>query len=420
MVLLGSLAILAFSLCKSANAFKIYNPDVLNSDTFGEACVQALGAEIDCHKQVRSFMERRWHSSLQSTNITDQVFASNCDSKNFDGEIPTLSGGLMWAGWNETCVKDPKTKRYCNEIMDEFTEVDSLEKLPSNELCHICHIRRLAMMQSSQYSAYNDFYKGQLEYVYKTCGGRAGPTEVLPPLTPKETVPRSFCSTDKYYVTQEGDTCDSISKTSRVSGAMLYMGNQELIRNCHEVPGGMRLCLPLECKTYVVKPEDTCISIENSFGLELDTLRFYNSWIDHACENLHISTDFYGKSICVSPQGGVFTEGVPESRPTPNPSRGDGYSHEPVAPPENAKVAEKTTRNCGNWHVVKDGDTCTSICMQGNIEAELFHDVNPSLKAGEDCTGSLVSGSALCIGPTYTWDTIDAGTALPPASTTAA
>ncbi|PTD03029.1 hypothetical protein HYE67_011235 [Fusarium culmorum] len=145
----------------------------------------------------------------------------------------------------------------------------------------------------------------------------------------------------------------------------------------------MRLYLPLECKTYVIKSEDTCISIENSFS-------------------------------------GVFTEGVLELRPTLNPSRGDGYSYKPVAPPKNVKVIEKTMRNCGNWHVIKDGDICISIYMQGNIEVELFYDVNPSLKAGEDCTGSLVSGSALCIRPIYTSDIIDAGTALLPISTIAA
>ncbi|KAM0344969.1 hypothetical protein ACHAPU_006847 [Fusarium lateritium] len=426
---------LVLALNIGAKAFKVYDATLLSSDNLGEECVEALGAEIACHIEVRTFMQRAYRGPLRSTSLTDKVCTSECsaslrswfnsvanvcDAKNFDGGVPMKFGGFMWAGWNETCVKDPKTKKYCNDVIEEFSHVPNIKDLPRAELCHVCQIRRLAMMQSSQYSVYDDYYKKQLDYVYETCGGRTDPTDILPPLEPKKPAQPAFCSTDKYYVTQEGDTCDSIARDSRVSGATLYMGNQELVPDCKDVPAGIRLCLPLECETYVIQPEDNCVDIENKFGLAIDTLRFYNSWLDFGCTNLHPATDFYGKSICISPQGGTFTGGVPESAPTPNPSRGDGYTREPVAPPEGAEIADKTTRNCGKWRVVEQDDTCTSICMDNNIDIGLFQEVNPSLKTSEACTGSLVPGLALCVGPTYNWKLAEVGSVLPPETTATA
>ncbi|KAM6506289.1 hypothetical protein FSOLCH5_014476 [Fusarium solani] len=62
----------------------------------------------------------------------------------------------MWAGVNETCVKDSKTGEYCNDIIDKFTEVDRIDEMPRSEVCSECYIKKLAMMQSSSYSAYDE------------------------------------------------------------------------------------------------------------------------------------------------------------------------------------------------------------------------------------------------------------------------
>lgn len=155
--------------------------------------------------------------------------------------------------------------------------------------------------------------------------------------------------------------------------AALYMGNQALLPDCLDIDAGILLCVPLGCETYRVTSVDT-----------------------------RTTTDFYGKLIYVSPQGGTHTSTLPTSGPTPSTDRGDGYMPSPVAPPEGADVAEGTTTNCGKWHTVEAGDTCSTICLQSGITIRLYA-VNPSLDS-EGCTLSLHPGTAICVGPTYTWN----------------
>lgn len=296
--------------------------------------------------------------------------------------------------------------------MFNFTSVPDITQMPREELCHVCHVRRLAMMQASQYSVYDEFYKSMLEYVYAECGG-SGPTDMPPPLpstTPPDPAPD--CVTGKRYTTVSGDTCESIANSTGVYSAALYMGNQDLIPDCSAVPAGVSVCIPIPCKTYYLKPSDTCVSIELAFGLEYGQIRSYNPpWIDAACSNLHSSTDFYGKLICVSPQGGEFRGTVPPGlAPTPGPGS-DGYTRDAVPPPTGAEVAEGTTRSCGKWHVVVAQDTCSTICIQAGIPSDLFRQVNPSVATG-DCTSALKLQTAVCVGPTYRWN------ATAPATTT--
>ncbi|CAN9459516.1 unnamed protein product [Alternaria sp. RS040] len=257
-------------------------------------------------------------------------------------------------------------------------------------------------MQSTQYSIYNEHYKRELEYVYAQCDIK-GPTEIPPPLETVQPAPAPYCLTNKRYTTREGDTCDSIAKTNSVPGASLYIGNQDLIKDCAKVTPGISVCMPLTCVTYLVQAQETCFSIERSLGLESGMVRQFNPWLDAGCTNLHTSTDFYGKTICVSPQGGTFVNPTapPVANPLPKPA--DGYSMTKVAPPEGAIITQGTTLNCGKWHVVAADDSCVKICLTNGIDIMLFHEVNPSLGAGGDCDASLKENTALCTGPTYGW-----------------
>ncbi|RYP26769.1 hypothetical protein DL767_007901 [Monosporascus sp. MG133] len=397
---------------------QLYIPERLDV-ALGEACIDALAANIDCHSYVQTFTELRYRQSLQNVTLTDEICAADCSrslrswfnsvstscaGKTVNNGIPTKYGGYMWAGWNETCVKDPRTKQYCNDIMYDFTAVSDISEMPREELCHTCHIRRLALMQSSQYSTYNEFWKEQLEYVYAACG-RSGPTEIPEPLKTTQPVPAPYCVTGKRYTTQEGDTCESIANATSVSAAALYMGNQAILPDCREVEPGVRLCLPMTCQTYYLRPSDTCVGIEVALGLDFGSVRNYNSWLDALCTNLHTATDFYGKITCVSPQGGTSSGTVPAPAPTAIPGTNDGYTHNAVAPPDGVPVAEGTTLNCGRWHEVVGEDTCSTICVQNGITTSLFHTVNPSLRPDTSCTLSLHPGTALCVGPTYNWNT---------------
>lgn len=49
------------------------------------------------------------------------------------------------------------------DIIANYTEVDTYRDMPRDELCHTCYVWRLGLMQSSQYSVYNENYKEELE-----------------------------------------------------------------------------------------------------------------------------------------------------------------------------------------------------------------------------------------------------------------
>ncbi|KAF7553491.1 hypothetical protein G7Z17_g3623 [Cylindrodendrum hubeiense] len=384
----------AFGLFLGTGAFTIYDATDLEHYNIGDACVKALSADVACNPYIRSFMRLGYQGSLENVTLTDEICVDTCSgslrewfgtvSSDCTGEtfgssasVPTRSGGYIWAGWNETCIKDPETEEYCNDIIDGFSDVNEGEDLPRAELCHPCYVRRLAMMQSSQYSIYDEYYKEELEYVYKTCGG-SGPTEIPPPLKQEEPV-EEFCLTENYYTTKKGDTCDSISKAYNVSGAFLYMGNQEAIGDCHNIPTDIKLCLPMTCKTYYVKPDENCFGIETSLGISWDTLRFYNSWISRDCSNLQTGTDFYGKSVCISSLGDTSTP-ADYSAPLRKISSVNGPNILRVSPPEDVDVAEGTTLMCGKWHVVTESDTCHSICTPNfTCYNNIMQDINPSL-----------------------------------------
>lgn len=292
-----------------------------------------------------------------------------------------------------------------------------MEEMPHDELCHVCFIRKLAMMQSSQYSAYDKVYQEQLQYVYSHCDMQ-GPTEILPPLIPQPVSPTPLCITGRIYTTKGGESCESIANGTNVAGSTLYMANQDILTRCSDLSPGVDLCLPLTCETFFVRPQDDCSSIEAETGLIQGQLRQYNSWLNADCSNLQSATNFYGKNICVSPQGGTFTVTKFPTNPTTNPDSGDGYTQNVIRPPAGAHVARGTTLNCGKWYVVQENDICSTICVSNRIDIHLFRAVNPSLSDG-DCTSKLVRSSAVCVGPVYGWNLTATETKTSMESTTA-
>ncbi|KAH1738843.1 hypothetical protein KXX09_004297 [Aspergillus fumigatus] len=206
------------------------------------------------------------------------------------------------------------------------------------------------------------------------------------------------------YCNVEGDTCDSIAQTNGLSSAALYMGNQDQIYNCSKIEANLNLCLPLPCgQTYVLQPDDTCTSIESATSLQVGDLRAFNPWISFACDNLHIASKIYGKTLCLTPQGGVHNSSAPNNGSSTTPSFSDGYVYATTLPPTNATIAEGSTTNCGRWHEARENETCAAICVEEGITSPLFLAVNPSLNP-VDCTSSLRMAWTYCVGPTYTWN----------------
>ncbi|PGH27695.1 hypothetical protein AJ80_00710 [Polytolypa hystricis UAMH7299] len=406
--------------------FTVFEPHSLPS-TLPGSCITALTATIKCHDTVFSFWEPAYHGTLEDDSLTDLVCDQGCGNslaswfntveRNCEGYTlfdrpPNLFGGNMWTGWNETCYKDPTTDRYCNDIINEFTLVSTIDDMPHDEMCSYCYSTKLKMMQSSPYSYYNDIFQYNLETVISNCGISAN-TTIPGLLKTAEPEDDPMCLSDNIYTTMEGDTCTSIALDYSVSSAGLYMGNQDLIRDCGQVVLGKDLCLPLPCEyTYVLQENDTCRSIEKDnaeilFDNSTKTwasLRQLNPWIDTYCSNLQSTAWAWGKVLCLSPQSGVFTstDPVPTSS-TPWDTENLGYGAYLVDPPDNATVATGTTLRCGGWHTTVAGESCPQICLQNKITSALFLAVNPSLDSAS-CAESLAAGLTYCTAPMRGWN----------------
>ncbi|KAG8669374.1 hypothetical protein FPOAC2_08702 [Fusarium poae] len=189
--------IVALSLSTSVSAWII--PDLRKSDDStltNKACNKALEKEIHCDKFLSGVMsddDSKWtkkkveladsvctdtcYNSLQSwyDTVTDACDNGEDNYLLLDKVSHTGFGGNLWASWNETCVKDPRTGRYCQEIIDGFSEIDDGEQRPYDELCHPCYGKVITAMTSTpswllSSNPGTDYWNGQLELVHKICG----------------------------------------------------------------------------------------------------------------------------------------------------------------------------------------------------------------------------------------------------------
>ncbi|OGM39526.1 hypothetical protein ABOM_012090 [Aspergillus bombycis] len=399
-----------------------WDEDLLSS--VSSVCKTAMTRLIECHEQTYMLSELQWRAGLQNDTLTDLVcektcgesieawFESvtlNCADYHQDDVVLTKPGGILWAGWNETCVKDPDTGKYCGDVINDFTVVNTIDDMPTDELCSYCYVKRYEMMQSTSYSIYDETYQSDLIFMNSKCDLSA-PTDIPPPIEePANPYANNltFCASDTIYTTVSGDTCDTIALKHSVSSAALFIGNPNLF-NCKDIPAGIELCLPFTCEpTYTLKDGDTCVSIEKSLGLDYAAgynVRKYNPWLTRDCSNLQeASNEVYGKVLCGAPQGGTSTGTAPPVGVTSLPQTGDDTES---PPPTNATVPEGTTLRCARWHVVADQEakeTCTKICVKESIDWELFLKANPSLTIGV-CDEKLVVGNAYCVGPIAGFD----------------
>ncbi|KAJ4230740.1 hypothetical protein NW757_013954 [Fusarium falciforme] len=399
--------------------FQLYTGDGLRNVDVPDACKKALSSKIICDQYITRFQEPSYRGSPDNEALTESICGKTCGKSladwfngveawchgyNISRQLPTTRGGRMWAGVNETCVKDSKTGEYCNDIIDKFTEVDSIDEMPRSEVCSECYIKKLAMMQSSSYSAYDEWFQDDLKLVYKTCG-KQGPTDIPPSLDPvPEDEPSTFCVSGNIYRTSKGEsTCEKVALKNNLSPAALYNLNSA-IHDCGSIPAGTELCLPLACARLVkYSQKSNCTAIEKNEGLSPGSLRRFNPWINRECSNLNSGGNSFGWILCAEPQDGEMPQfGAGDDTVTPHPS--SDYTAFPVNPPNNATAAQDTTTQCGRWHVTEEGDTCASICMSTGIHISLLLAANPSLgKEFLECSAKLVVERAYCTGPTYDW-----------------
>lgn len=214
------------------------------------------------------------------------------------------------------------------------------------------------------------------------------------------------CDSNFVYVTNDGDTCDSIAIAKSVSAATLYYNNPDL-RNCSKIEAGVELCLPQSCRTlYTAKENDDCVKVAVDAGTSWMSLVDWNLSLDSRCTNLWGDSPSWGTVICVSPPGGQFED---QGTGTDNLDRGsenlggeggsgDGYAEGVVSAPS-GNVAKDTTVWCGDYILAKSGVGCASMLISTTkaVPMDLFLEANPSLKTATECDKNLISGTWYCL-----------------------
>ncbi|KAF3491742.1 uncharacterized protein GIQ15_01259 [Arthroderma uncinatum] len=355
------------------------------------------------------------------TSTCEQVLYQkiNCDARILRAcaQSPELAPGFpvvalldkIHTGWNETCLNDRTSMKYCNDIIESWPTVEEISDMSRDQLCSYCYGAKLKLMQQSPYSAYDNLYAERLKFVIKSCNQPDSPTKPIE--NSRNTTLPEACHSDRKYVTQKGDTCDSISTAKGVSAATLYHINSGL-RHCDSLDIGINLCLPQSCSsTYSVKPNDNCVDVAVKHGTGgWMKLVSWNPGLDSLCTNIVGANPSWGSVICVTPPGGAYG-GVPPRNSTKRGNEnagglggsGDGYSDDIVAAP-NGTIAEGTTDKCGNYVQVQDGDSCGKIVVRGAVPVDLFVDVNPSLESTASCMARLQPGVWYCLNPYRYWN----------------
>lgn len=297
-----------------------------------------------------------------------------------------------------------------SDVIDGFTEVDSINGMPIQELCSYCNVQRLAVMQETNYSTFDAHFKSELDYVNSHC--QLSKNTTVPDRIYPDTPGDDSCHMGEWYTTEAKITCDDISLPRNISSASLYLANQNKLATCgtkDPIPSGTKLCIPPSCsRVYQVEGNSTCSDIEIRIipfpDIRVGDVRKYNRWVNVDCTNMDAVRASYGSTICLGPLFGDAEIGINfEGNVVPKYS--DGYNSKFAPSPEGVAVAAGTTRHCGNWHVAEEADTCVTICVGQKIPAQLFLKVNPSLGTDHGaCSEHLEAGKAYCVGPNYDWE----------------
>ncbi|KAH6608261.1 LysM domain-containing protein [Trichoderma cornu-damae] len=416
-----------------AVGFQAIPQQFLDLVTLDSTCLQVLQQTVNCDDTVAGLGQREYHGSLGDVKLTDAVCAASCKMalttarRRIAGactKTPELLPGMtilsyidsITTGWNETCLKDDTSGQYCNEriltvelapdIIDSWEEVENIEDMPETELCSYCYGAKLRLMQTSEYSVYDEDYAAMLDYVNKDS-----------PTTPVKLPPQNngtqpgTCSSGKKIVTKQGDSCDSIALANSVSGASLYYINPNL-PDCKSIEAGVELCLPQTCATHTVQEGETCVEVGVGAGISWMNLVDWNPMLDARCSNLWNGEPFWGHVICVSPPGGDFEDGGSgnDDGETGNGNSGgeggsgNGYSDTIVDPPD-GEIGQGTTKSCGFYVQAQQGVSCAKMIVAASRSSpmDLFLQVNPSLGTAAECDSKLKVGVWYCLSPYYYW-----------------
>ena len=111
--------------------FPIASKAILDGASINSECKSVLLRNVSCDLSVQTLGGQFYHGSLGDASLTAEACSSRCaESLAFHhhrivsscGTDTVLSPGFpivslidkIWGGWNETCVMDLKSGKYCN------------------------------------------------------------------------------------------------------------------------------------------------------------------------------------------------------------------------------------------------------------------------------------------------------------------
>jgi len=111
--------------------YQLASTGSLASTALDANCQQILYQNITCDETISLLGERVYHPGLNNAALTTSLCAASCETSlktarrrvaEACAKTPELTPGYpvlsmvdaIYAGWNETCLKDPSTSSYCN------------------------------------------------------------------------------------------------------------------------------------------------------------------------------------------------------------------------------------------------------------------------------------------------------------------
>ncbi|KAL2825737.1 hypothetical protein BDW59DRAFT_172120 [Aspergillus cavernicola] len=218
------------------------------------------------------------------------------------------------------------------------------------------------------------------------------------PRHPSKLTTRSRIVSNTTYTVRSGESCANIARNHGVPRASL-IGINNIRPDCGDLRAGQELCLPEPCLLYDIYLGTTCIDIMEANNITMNALFAWNPYINRACTNL-----VAGDQVCIGQPGALPSPTTPSPAPIMKTS---GYATATVTPP--GPIPHGTTKKCGQFYQVRNGDFCDSISDRFSIALDLFRVINPAINV--DCT-NLVPGLYYCVLPTEDWNSTTTTTAV--------
>jgi hypothetical protein len=119
---------------RNFTGFRVHKQGSKQLDKVSSTCATALTQTIKCHDSLSAWQTPSYHGAVGDRNLTDAICDAGCGKSLqnwFDGvsaacvgqnitspsgarSLATKAGATIWAGYNETCIKDSTSDQYCN------------------------------------------------------------------------------------------------------------------------------------------------------------------------------------------------------------------------------------------------------------------------------------------------------------------